>query len=143
MREPSPARKRTLALQARARTFSIAVNAACPKRFTDLPSETLWGQLVRAADSASKNLVEADSASSDGEFVYKMEIALREAKESCESLIKIRLGRLDGYDKIDGLEQEADELAAIFATIVINTKKRLARERRERQQGRRHRAPNY
>ena len=42
----------------------------------------MWGQLVRAADSASNNLVEADDAVSDADFLNKMGIALREAKES-------------------------------------------------------------
>ena len=51
MKEPSDARKRTLALQARALKFSTGVLTACPLRFTNLPSETVWRQLVRAADS--------------------------------------------------------------------------------------------
>jgi four helix bundle protein len=129
MKKPSPARQRTLELQARARKFSIAINAACPKRFSDLPSRTEWGQLVRAADSASNNLVEADAASSDADFVNKMRVALREAKESKECLIKIGEGKLDACDKIAGFEQEAGELSAIFATIVLNTIARIEREK--------------
>ena len=113
--------------------FSVSVNAACPRRFGDVPSETEWRQLVRAADSASNNLLEADDAGGDAEFVYKMRVALREAKESRQCLIKIRLGRLNAFDKVAGLEQEAGELSAIFATIVLNTQKRLEREGRQRQ----------
>jgi four helix bundle protein len=129
--KPSPARQRTLDLQAYALAFSVAVNAACPARFPDPPSETVWGQLVRAADSASNNLLEADDASGDADFVYKMRVALREAKESRQCLAKVRLGRLAAFDKVGQLEQEAGELSAIFATIVINTEKRLERERRQ------------
>ncbi len=108
----------------------MEVNAACPGRFSTLPSETVWGQLVRAADSASNNLVEADAASSDYDFLYRMRVALREAKESKECLIKVRLGRLAAFEKIAGLEQEAGELSAIFATIVLNVAERIGRERR-------------
>ncbi len=125
MRRASDARKRTLALQDRALRFSAAVNAACPKQFHDVPSATVWSQLVRAADSTSNNLVEADDASSTADFVHKMRLALREAKESRQCLAKVRLGSLAGVEKIAGLEQEADQLAAIFATIVLNVLRRL------------------
>ena len=128
MKEPSDARKRTLALQDRALRFSAAVNAACPKQFRDLPSATVWGQLVRAADSVSNNLVEADDASSAADFVHKMRLALREAKESRQCVAKLRLSSLAGLDQVAGLEQEADELAAIFATIVVNVLRRLESE---------------
>ncbi len=130
MKEPSPARRRTLQLQARARHFSIEVNAACPRHFHDLPSTIEWGQLVRAADSQSNNLIEADAASSDDDFLYKMRVSLREAKESKECLIKIGDGKLSGHEGLGGLAQEAGELSAIYATIIINMQERLEREKK-------------
>jgi len=89
----------------------------------------VWRQLVRAADSASNNLNEADDASSDADFLHKMRIALREAKESKTCLRKIRLGPLQNAEKLGGLEQEADELSAIFATIIINRVKNIELEK--------------
>jgi four helix bundle protein len=124
MREPSEARKRTLALQDRALRFSAAVNAACPARFHGVPSATVWGQLVRSADSVSNNLVEADDASSTADFVHKMRLTLRETKESKQCLAKLRLGTLDACERVEELEQEADELAAIFATIILKVTRR-------------------
>ncbi len=104
-----------------------------PERM-DLPSNVVWGQLVRAADSTSNNLVEADGASSDADFLNKLRIALREAKESRTCLRKIRLAALANADEVTGLglENEADELAAIFATIVMNMERRLANARPRR-----------
>ena len=128
MKPPSEARKRTLALQERTLSFSTGVNLACPVRFTNVPSATVWGQLVRAADSTSNNLVEADDASSDADFLYKIELTLREAKESRLCLAKLRLGRLNGFEKVADLEREAGELSAIFATIAIKVAHRLGRE---------------
>ena len=127
MKEPSEKRKRTLALHDRAIRFSVAVNDCCPRRFSDLPSERVWDQLVRAADSTSNNLIEADDASSNADFLNKMGIALREAKESRAALIKIRLGRLDHVDMTTdrGLESEAGQLAAIFSAIIRNMRLRL------------------
>ncbi|MDO8681015.1 MAG: four helix bundle protein [Acidobacteriota bacterium] len=128
MKPPSEARKRTLALQERTLRFSTGINLACPERFTNVPSATVWGQLVRAADSTSNNLVEADDASSDADFLYKIELTLREAKESRQCLAKLRLGQLNGFQKVADLEREAGELCAIFATIAIKVAHRLERE---------------
>ena len=132
MKEPSAKRKRTLALHDRALGFSANVNACCPKRFSDIPSETVWRQLVRAGDSTSNNLIEADDASSDADFLAKMGIALREVKESRAALIKLRLGNLDNYQKTADrdLESEASQLSAIFATIILNMRLRLEEEQR-------------
>ena len=100
------------------------------------PSEIVWDQLVRAGDSTSNNLVEAGDGSSDADFLHKMRTALREAKESKTCLQKIRMGPLANASRVMalGLEQEADELSAIFSTIITNMEKRLARgkERRRR-----------
>jgi four helix bundle protein len=129
MKEPSEARKRTLALQDRAVRFSTSVNQCCPEKDQlNIPSRHVWNQLVRAADSTSNNLVEAEGASSDADFLNKMRIALREAKESRTCLRKVRLGPLaNSAMTIErNLEQEADELAAIFATIIIKMERRLA-----------------
>ena len=98
------------------------------------PSEIVWGQLIRASDSASNNLIEAGNGSSDADFLNKMRLALREAKESKACLQKIRMAPLANAPRIIelGLEQEADELSAIFSTIITNMEKRLARGRERR-----------
>jgi four helix bundle protein len=132
MKELSEKRKRTLALQERALQFSNAVNLCCPERFSNLPSSRVWDQLVRAADGTSNNLIEADDGSSDADFLNKMGIALREAKESRAALMKLRIGKLDRYEKVAerGLESEAAQLAAIFATIIRNMRARLEEEKK-------------
>ena len=127
MTEPSDKRKRTLALHDRALKFTDDVNTSCPAYFTNKPSVHAWDQLVRAADATSNNLIEADGASSDKDFLSKMGIALREAKEARAELAKIRMGRLDNHILTEqrGLESEADQLSRIFATIIINRKRNL------------------
>jgi len=101
----------------------------------DERSRALWRQLVRAAPSAAANLEEADEASSDADFISKMKIALRETKESRKWLRFITACKLQNHDRLGSLEDEARQLAAIFATIVINVKKRLATEKAKRRQG--------
>ena len=89
-------------------------------------------QLVRAADSTSNNLIEADNASSTEDFLHKMRTALREAKESRACLAKVRMSSLDHFQNVASLEQEADELSAIFATIVLKVDRRLEESKRPR-----------
>lgn len=135
MKEPSEARKRTLALQDRALRFSNNINQSYPTGPINYPSEVVWAQLVRAGDGTSSNLIEAGDGSTDADFLHKMRTALREAKESKACLQKIRMGPLANAARVAGLglEQEADELSAIYSTIIINMEKRLARERETRQ----------
>jgi four helix bundle protein len=139
MRESSPARKRTLALHDRAINFSTSINRCYPHGIVDYPSEIVWKQLVRAADSASNNLIEAGNGSSDADFLNKMRLALREAKESHACLIKIQRGSLVNAERVRELklESEADQLCAIFSTIITNMSIRLAEQQRAKDRTRR------
>jgi four helix bundle protein len=98
------------------------------------PSEVVWAQLIRAADGASNNLIEADNGSSDADFLNKMRTALREVKEARTCLLKIRMAPLANAAQVTalGLEDEADQLAAIYSTIIRNMEGRLAREQAAR-----------
>ena len=60
-----------------------------------------------------------------------MGTALREVKESRAALMKLRLGTLDHCRMTADrdLESEAGQLAAIFATIILNMRIRLDEER--------------
>src|SRR5687767_6457170 len=134
MKEPSPARQRTIALHDRALRFSTNVNRSYPVGPMNYPSEVVWNQLVRAADSTSNNLVEAGNGSTDADFLNKMRIALREAKESKACLQKITLAPLANAARVEELNlvDESDQLCAIFSTIITNMERRLANEKARR-----------
>lgn len=118
-----------MALQARALKFSTEVLSLCPIRFSRVASETVWRQLVRAADSVSNNLIEADDASSTADFLHKIRLTLREAKESRQCLSKVRMASLDCHDRVTDLEREAGEVCAIFAAISMKVARRLDQEK--------------
>ena len=90
-----------------------------------MASRELWRQLVKAATSVSANLEEADEASSDADFIAKLKIALREAKESRLLIRLLTECRLTGYQSLKASADEARQLTAILATIVINVKRRV------------------
>ena len=106
-------------------TFACGVVSQCPQSIPHLASREIWRQLVKAAPSASNNLEEADEASSDADFIAKMKIALREAKESRRCLRFLRECKLTGFENLNGLEDEARQIASIFAAIIIKVKRRI------------------
>jgi four helix bundle protein len=75
-------RQRIAALHQRSFDLACGVLKAYPRKpFFDEPSRVVWRQLVKAITSSTFNFEEADAASSDSDFLAKMRIALREAKE--------------------------------------------------------------
>jgi four helix bundle protein len=121
-------RERILALHQRSFDFTCGVIDAYPKRpGVDDPSRLIWRQLIKAASSATFNLEEADAASSDNDFLAKMRIALREAKESHVGIRIVVRCQLAGWQQLQGFQDEARQLAAIFGKIIVNKKASMKR----------------
>ena len=96
----------------------------------DDPSRIIWRNLVRATSSSTFNLEEADGASSDADFISKMRIALREAKETHVSIRIIAACKLAGHQDLDKYLDEANQLAAIFRTIIKNKQLNMRNKKR-------------
>jgi four helix bundle protein len=80
-------------------------------------------QLVRAATSTAANYAEARAAESRRDFVHKMQICLKELRETQVWLEIMR--QLVGSDEARELARECDELTAIFVSS-IKTARRSA-----------------
>jgi four helix bundle protein len=105
------------------RTFEFAVQVA--KLVNRLP-RTVAGveigrQVVRSATSVGANVEEADAAESKQDFIHKMSIAQKEAREARYWLRVIQAALLDN-DEVQSLIQESDELVRILYTIVDNAR---------------------
>ena len=121
--EPSPERARTLALQERAFRFTCTIIRAYPRRRNlDDPSRIVWRELVKSATSSTFNLEEADGATSDHDFVAKMRISAREAKEARVAIRVIAACALEGATEVGKHLDEANQLASIYSAIVRNKK---------------------
>lgn len=108
------------------RTFQFAVRVV--KLVNRLP-RTIAGmevgrQLVRAATSVGANVEEADAAESRRDFVHKMKIAHKEAREARYWLEIVQAALLDD-DEIRALIQESNELIRILQAIVRSAAKKL------------------
>jgi len=81
-------------------------------------------QLIRAGTSVGANVEEAQSGESKRDFVHKMGIAVKEAREARYWLRIIKAILLQDAG-VDALVQEADELVRILATIINKSKRTL------------------
>jgi len=88
----------------------------CPRTLITIE---LLRQLIRSATSVGANTEEAGEAQSDKDEAAKLGIAL---KEVCESRYWLRLlkKRVEQQNTIDGLIQEATELANILKSRIRN-----------------------
>ncbi|MFH1202322.1 MAG: four helix bundle protein [Candidatus Omnitrophota bacterium] len=79
-------------------------------------------QLTEAGTSVGANVEEADGALSKKDFINKMGIARREAKES-RYWLRLISGKYIDKEKIARDIQEANEIKNILSSIIENTKK--------------------
>ncbi len=85
-------------------------------------NEYYKNQLIRSSGSASLNFGEAQGTISDKDFVFKVGLAVKELKESRNSL-KILNYIKEGNEKIRTLLlKEVEELIAIASKMIINKK---------------------
>jgi four helix bundle protein len=79
-------------------------------------------QLIRSSGSVAANYIEANEALSKKDFVMRIKICRKEAKESSLWLRLLDLGEHTAVaNKRDRLRQEARELTLIFSAIVSKT----------------------
>jgi len=83
------------------------------------------GQLMRSATSAGANYEEACGGESRADFIHKLQIVLKEIKESLFWLNLIQKSRLapKPNDDLVRLHREAMELTNIIAKSIVTAKK--------------------
>ena len=82
----------------------------------------IGGQLTHSGTSAGANYEEACGAESRADFIHKMQVVLKELKESLYWLRLIRKSGLISDESLLPLMTEADELIKIVARSVITAK---------------------
>jgi four helix bundle protein len=84
----------------------------------------IGGQLARSATSAGANYEEACSAESRADFIHKMQIVLKELRESLYWIRLVEKTNLALPAKLHPLSEEANELANIIAKSIVTAKSR-------------------
>ena len=85
-------------------------------------SRTLASQLLRSGTSIGANVEEAQAGQSKPDFISKMSIACKEARETHYWLRLLIASDIVQEGKIGDLVKEADELVRILSTIVKSSR---------------------
>jgi four helix bundle protein len=105
--------------------FGVMVVQLVDRLPNSLAGRELGRQLIRAGTSVGANVEEADAAESDKDFVHKVSIARKEARESRYWLRLLKESGVWQAKGMDYLVQEATELIKILSTIIRNKKNKL------------------
>jgi len=99
----------------------IKLHSALPKHGAGY---VLGNQILRSGTSPGAQYREAQRAKSDADFISKIETALQELDETIFWLELLGESAIVPPRRLESLHKEAEELVAIFVTIVNNIKRR-------------------
>lgn len=109
-------------LATRTREFAVRVirlYSALPKSTV---AQTLGRQLLRSGTSVGAHYREATRARSHAEFISKIEGGLQELEETRYWFELLRDAEVLAWERVAGLDREADELTAILVTLAKKRK---------------------
>ena len=105
-------------LEKRTTEFAKAVIRLCKDLPRNPMNDRLIGQVVGAAGSVGANYREANDALGKKDFIQRMKIARREAKESLHWLELILEANINKETEVKPLIKEAGELKSILSAII-------------------------
>ena len=88
----------------------------------------LGRQYLRAASSIGANVEESQAAESRADFIHKLGIAQKEARESLYWLRVLAASELVPQERIEPLTRETEELLNVITSIILNTKRKSREE---------------
>jgi four helix bundle protein len=120
-------------LRERTKAFALRIirlYGALPKK---VEAQVIGKQVLRAGTSIGAHYREGRRARSDAEFISKISVALQELDETAYWLELLVEAEIVPVQKMEALQQETDELIAIFTTIVkkVKSKDQGSREKGE------------
>jgi four helix bundle protein len=109
-------------LEERLFNFSVKTLSLLKKiKFSDV-NKVIINQLAKSSTSAGANYEEAQAGSSKADFINKVNIALKEMRESNYWYRIIKAINIAPKVEVDLLLKESEELKKILAAILIKSK---------------------
>lgn len=109
------------------RTFKFALRIITLFKFLNedysADKYILAKQLLRSGTSIGANVEEAQAGQSRADFISKMAIALKEARETNYRLRLLKSGEYVSNERLSELLAESEELKKILAAIIVSSKK--------------------
>ena len=106
--------------------FAAGIIKLSPQLNRTAVGRHISGQLTKSGTSSGANYEEACSAESRADFIHKLQIVLKELRETLYWLRLIERVNLLSSQKenLESLLQEADELTKIIASSIVTAKKK-------------------
>ena len=82
-------------------------------------------QLLRSGTSIGANIAESQSAQSSADFIHKLEIALKEAKETHYWLEKLLVGEYINEAGYKSMSNDNIEIIKLLTSIIITKKRNM------------------
>ncbi len=118
-------------IQIQARSFQYALRAInlfqSLSESKNYAGNILGKQYLRSATSIGANIQEAQAGESRADFIHKMTIAQKEARECLYWLQLLQESKIIDHERLQPIIQETKEIIAIITTIIVNTKKNIKR----------------
>lgn len=111
-------------IKERAYEFAIEIINLVNKLPKNTGGYVLGRQLIRAGTSVGANVEEATGAFSKDDFIFKMNIALKEARETNYWLRLIKDSKMLKEAEIENTLDEAENVKNILSAIVKTSKER-------------------
>ncbi|WP_303925331.1 four helix bundle protein [Draconibacterium sediminis] len=116
---------RTYDLEERLINFVLLVDEIIEKLPSTRLSNHLSGQMIRSSTSPALNYGEAQAAESQKDFVHKMQVVLKELRETKVCLKIVYKKNFILEEVVLPVIKENDELIAIFAKSIKTAKSKL------------------
>jgi four helix bundle protein len=113
--------KKTYDLEERSSQFAKDCRVLVRSIFKDIPNREDGKQLVRSSGSVAANYIEANESLSKKDFIYRLKVCRKEAKES-----KLWLDLILAIDPVHidmqkNLFNGSNELVKIFSAIILKS----------------------
>lgn len=105
--------------------FGVNIIGVASKLNNNQASRHITNQLMRSDTSAGANYEEACGAESKKDFIHKMQVVLKELRETLYWLKLLKKSNLISAKNIKEVLNEADKLVKIIAKSLITAKKKI------------------
>jgi four helix bundle protein len=109
-------------IQKRSYAFALRIVSLCKSLSNEPVERILRGQILRAGTSIGANVEEAQGAQSKKDFVSKMSIARKEARETLYWLRLLRDSHVQPAAQMAEIVDECEQIIRILTSIIISAK---------------------
>lgn len=120
----SSASKKESIIAKKAYSFALEIIKLYKLLVTDKKEFVLSKQLLRSGTSIGANINEAISGQSKRDFVYKLNIALKEARETNYWLNLLKDSDYINLIEFESLNTKCEEIIKMLTSIIMTTKER-------------------